>query len=206
VVGVDLAPQLLEVARRRAAAAGLELELHEMGAEQLRFADGAFDGATCAFALMFCPDPLQAVRELRRVVAGAGRVAVAVWDEPARNPYFTTLFQSVAQVFPPAPPPDPKAPGAFRLCSSQLAELLQAGGLADVQVASVPLELTFDSLDHHWQVTLDLAGGLRTRLALLSSEELGRLRSLVGQALQPFLRGDRVHITATALCGSGRAA
>lgn len=78
VVGVDIAPAYLHLARRHAAAAGLRARVSfEIGAiEGLPFADGEFDLAWCAHSLYSLPDPLAALRELRRVVRPGGTVAI----------------------------------------------------------------------------------------------------------------------------------
>ncbi len=57
VIATDISPEMLDVARRRAAQAGLaNLEFREMDGEHLDFPDETFDAVTCAYALMFYPD------------------------------------------------------------------------------------------------------------------------------------------------------
>ena len=67
------------------------------------------DAATFRFGLMFCPDPIRAASEIRRVLRTGGRLAVVVWDVPTKNPFFTALL-GVLSEFVPMPPPDPTAP------------------------------------------------------------------------------------------------
>jgi len=207
VTGIDLAPEMLAAAARQARAANLaQLELREMAAEQLSFADASFDGVTCAFGLMLCPDPVRAVAEMRRVTVAGKRVAVVVWDELANSPYLSTLFRSLAPFFPAAPPSDPKAPGTFRLGPpGELEGALCAGGLAQVSVHTLALELEFASFDEYWQVTLDQAAGLKARIATLADSEQSRLRAVLGEALGPFTRDGRVRIGASLRAGLGGA-
>jgi ubiquinone/menaquinone biosynthesis C-methylase UbiE len=75
VVGVDLNAGMLAVAAARAPA----VEWHEADAAQLPFEDGEFDVVLCEQALMFFADRPAALRELRRVLAPGGRVALSVW-------------------------------------------------------------------------------------------------------------------------------
>jgi ubiquinone/menaquinone biosynthesis C-methylase UbiE len=74
VTGVDLSPEMLAVARRRAEELGRVVELREADAEQLPFADGTFDSAVCALSLCNIPDPVQALNEMRRVLLPGGRL------------------------------------------------------------------------------------------------------------------------------------
>ena len=205
VVAIDLSSEMLAVAARQARAAGLyNLEFLQMGAESLGFPDGSFDGISCGFALMFCPDPVRAAAEMRRVLVPGGRVAVVVWDQLSLCPYLKTLFAAVSQFFPPAPPADPKAPGGFRLSPpGELEAVLQAAGLSDVGVESLPLELEFSSLEEYWQMTLDQAAGLRGRLDTLAEAERARLGEVMREALLPFTTDGRIRIGARVLLGTG---
>jgi ubiquinone/menaquinone biosynthesis C-methylase UbiE len=106
VTGLDLTPKLLEDQRARAADAGVEVELIEGDAEELPFADSAFDVVTSCFGVMFAPRHEVAAAELRRVVRPGGRIAVAAWTPEGLN---GGMFRTVASYMPP-PPPDLKQP------------------------------------------------------------------------------------------------
>lgn len=74
VVGVDLSPGMLNVARRLIAARGWKnVETREADAAQLPFPDESFDKAICSFALNIIPDYMQAIREVKRVLVPGGR-------------------------------------------------------------------------------------------------------------------------------------
>lgn len=74
VVGLDLTPAMLDVARAKVARAGLggTIELVQGNALALPFADGAFDGVTAGFSLRNMADLDGALREMRRVVRPGG--------------------------------------------------------------------------------------------------------------------------------------
>ncbi|MDQ3537213.1 MAG: class I SAM-dependent methyltransferase [Actinomycetota bacterium] len=76
VTGVDLTPELLAVARRRADAAGLQVEWREADALSLPCPDAAFDRVLSTFAVMFAPDPRRAASELVRVCRPGGVIGV----------------------------------------------------------------------------------------------------------------------------------
>ncbi len=101
VTGVDITPKLLDVARRRAAAAGLEIEFVEGDAQELPFEKGSFDRVTSVFGVMFAPDQPLAVAELVRVTKPGGRIAVAAWTPEGMTGQMFTLL---AKYMPPPPP------------------------------------------------------------------------------------------------------
>jgi len=79
VVGVDIATNLLEQARARAASEGLKAEFLEGDAEKLPFPDARFDVVVSMFGAMFAPRPALAAAELVRVCRPDGVIAMANW-------------------------------------------------------------------------------------------------------------------------------
>ena len=85
VLGTDISGRMVDAARGRAAAAGLgPVHFERMDSEALALPDASFDLGYCALGLMYMPDPLQAMREMHRVLRPGGRVALAVWGERTR--------------------------------------------------------------------------------------------------------------------------
>jgi len=197
---------MVEVTRRRAAKAGLDnVDVLEMNASDLRMEDGSFDAVTCACGLMFCPDPAQVVREMRRALVSRGRWAIAVWDEPAKNPFFTTAAKAIGSVLPTAPR-DPNAPGPFRLSApGELERTLRAGGLVDLAVEPLAMTFKLESADAYFRIFTQFAAGVSERLAALPETEQLRARDALRAAAEPFMEGGELRLTATALCGWGRA-
>lgn len=74
VVGVDINQAMLTVARR----VRPDIEWRQSDVAALPFEDGSFDAVLCQMALMFFPDPIQALQEMARVAAPGGTVAVLV--------------------------------------------------------------------------------------------------------------------------------
>ena len=77
--GIDYVPELLEIARRRAAAEDLDIDFAEADAENLPYGDESFDFVLSAIGVMFSADHAQAARELVRVTRPGGRIALASW-------------------------------------------------------------------------------------------------------------------------------
>ena len=86
LVGLDLSPEMLEIARRRAADLGRNVELHEGDAHSLPFEDGTFDSVICTYSLCNIPDPHRAVGEMKRVLRPEGRVILVDHIRSAAKP------------------------------------------------------------------------------------------------------------------------
>ncbi|GMV11179.1 MAG TPA: class I SAM-dependent methyltransferase [Gemmatimonadaceae bacterium] len=119
-VGVDIAPNLLDIARGRAADEGLAISFDEGNAEALPYDDGAFDTVITMFGAMFAPRPQLAAAELLRVVRPAGRIAMANWT-PASF-VGAMLKAHVAMVPPPAGIPSTLLWGDEATARERLAE------------------------------------------------------------------------------------
>ena len=79
VTGVDIATNLLEQARVRAAEEGLKIQFDEGDAEQLPYGDAQFDVVLSMFGAMFAPRPAKVVNEFKRVCRPGGLLAMANW-------------------------------------------------------------------------------------------------------------------------------
>jgi SAM-dependent methyltransferase len=106
VTGLDLTPELLEIARGRAAQAGLEVTFVEGDAEELPFADGSFDRVTSCFGVMFAPRQQLAADELVRVARPGARIAIAAWTPEGLN---GKMFKTMGSYMP-APPAELQPP------------------------------------------------------------------------------------------------
>jgi SAM-dependent methyltransferase len=93
VVGVDLNPAMLAVARRLRP----DIEWRQADAADLPFPDDSFDVVLCQSALMFFPDVAQALREMERVVTTDGTVAVQVWGRLESQPGYGPFVEVAAR-------------------------------------------------------------------------------------------------------------
>ncbi len=123
VTGLDLTPELLEVARDRAEADGLEIVFIEGDAEELPFADGSFDRVTSCFGVMFAPMQQRAAGELLRVARPGASIAVAAWTPEGLN---GQLFKTVGSYMP-TPAPELKPPVMWGV-EGHVRELFAASG------------------------------------------------------------------------------
>jgi SAM-dependent methyltransferase len=101
VVGVDIAPALVEQARQRAEERGLAIEYLAGDAEALGLDSQSFDLVASTCGVMFAPDHEAVARELARATKPGGRIALACWTPDSG---LAQMFQ-VMRPFQPTPPP-----------------------------------------------------------------------------------------------------
>lgn len=90
VVGVDLSESMLQVAERTAPL----VDWHLGDAQNLPFESESFDVVLSQAGLMFFPDPVGAVTEMRRVLRPGGRLAVQVWASSPPNEHFASIVSN----------------------------------------------------------------------------------------------------------------
>ena len=133
VVGVDLASRLLEQARTKAMAAGLDnVEFRQADMTALEYPDGNFDAVVSVFSIFFVPDMESLVRELWRMVRPGGKLAVTTWGprifEPAYSRWLAALGKERADLVTAFNPWD-------RITDVvSVRKLLQDGGIKDAEV------------------------------------------------------------------------
>lgn len=139
VTGLDITPELLEIARASAAERALEAEFIEGDAEQLPFEDGSFDLVTSSFGVMFAPQQQQAADELARVARPGARIAVAAWTPEGLN---GTMFRTIASYT--TPPPDGFQPPVMWGVEDHVTGLFAAAG-AELSFERHAVSFTHDS-------------------------------------------------------------
>ena len=104
VTGVDIAANLLDQARKRAASEQLTIRFEEGDAEELPYDDRTFDVVLTMFGAMFAPRPERVAAELIRVCKPGGLIAMANWTPQG---FVGKSFQLTAKMVPPPPVPPP---------------------------------------------------------------------------------------------------
>lgn len=94
VTGVDLSPDMIDVASSTPASGGAPIEWKVADAASLPLEDGSQDAALCQMGLMFMEDKVAALTELRRVLRPGGRIVV---NTPGRiQPPFELMERAIA--------------------------------------------------------------------------------------------------------------
>ena len=138
VIGLDLAPNLLEQARKRAAAENLKIEFIEGDAEKLPYDAARFDVVMSMFGAMFAPRPEVVAAELLRVCRPGGLIAMGNWTPEG---FVGQMFQITARH---APPPPGMLPPSLWGVEKVVAERLGAGAGKVARLETSKRELLFD--------------------------------------------------------------
>lgn len=185
VVGVDLAENLLELARLKANQQRLaNIHFQTGDLTELEFAGGSFDVAVCVFGIFFVPDMESAVRELRRVVRPGGRVAITTWGPRFFEPVNTTFWNSVRKV-------KPELYKGFnpwdRICEPEaLRSLLSVAELKGIDVEAENGSQPIDAPEDWWPMVM--GSGYRGTLDQLSRTE----REQVKEENFSFIRAENI--------------
>jgi SAM-dependent methyltransferase len=187
----DQAPEMVEIARRRAAELGLDnVDFAVIDAQRLELEPGTFDAALCRWGYMLMADPDQAMRRTRLALREGGRLALATWDRPDRNlwmaaPVMTLVARGVL------PPPDPADPSPFALHDpADLARRLRDAGFSSVRTDRVEFEQGYPSFDEYWAETMDLAAPIADALAGLGPDAAQAARAGTREMLSRFIPPD----------------
>jgi SAM-dependent methyltransferase len=108
VIGVDPAARLLEVARARAADAGLEASFALGEGAAIPVDGGTIDVVVSVFGVIFAPDATAAAAELARVVTPHGRIVLSAWLPGGAVGEVVRMSRQTAMAAlgaPPGPPP-----------------------------------------------------------------------------------------------------
>ena len=193
VIGIDLADRMLDVAKRKATSPGLSNVVFRTGdVTTLPFEAASFDAVTSRFCLMFLPDIPKAATEVARVLKPGGWLAAAVWSTPDKNPSIRLSLEAIKQVVE-LPPPDPTAPGIFRLAKpGDLSGLLQEAGFTDVAEQEFLAEWSYASTEEYYTSLTELAAPIQNLMAKLSADQVQDVKRLILQAATQYRRGERI--------------
>lgn len=165
VTAVDISPEMLALARQRAAAMALNnITFLEGRAEAIPADAGRFDTIFASLSLMYVIDRATAAHDIARVLRLGGWFVAAVWSSPEQADI--VLFQQIAGSFAPKPPVPGVGPGALGDPAEFLAQLQRAGIRASVE--SEATGFVFKDFASAWDT---LAGVTTTELPHARQDE-----------------------------------
>jgi SAM-dependent methyltransferase len=180
VTGADLSEGMLAIARRRYP----ELDFVQADAEDLPFADGAFDAVIAAFVVNHLPEPERAAAEWARV---GGRVALAMWGPEEEVAHIGLPTAASAGLDPGFPP----GPSAARFADrDELARLLRSAGLTHVTVDDLRFDLHVSTFDAIWDGILGGTVRVSARFVAATPDQRDQAREMLRRLTEPFRTAD----------------
>jgi SAM-dependent methyltransferase len=172
------------------------VEIRQSAAEQLPFPDGTFDAALAQLVVHFMADPVQGLREMRRVTSPGGTVAACVWDHAGGRGPLAAFWSAVRELDPAA---DDES-GLAGVREGQLAKLFSQAGLDQTSATTLTVRIRHASFDDWWRPFTLGVGPAGVYVASLAPDRRAALR----EQCQRLLPAGPVEITADAWAVSGR--
>ncbi|HYC45065.1 MAG TPA: class I SAM-dependent methyltransferase [Burkholderiales bacterium] len=177
VIGIDPSGAQIEQAAR--GPAGSRAKFQQADAMSLPFAEGSFDIAASALVINFVPDPLAALREMRRVTAPGGIVAGYVWDF-GREFSPSGPFRQAMRAFGANVPP---IPGTMHSSLAALQSLFLRAGMNALGSMTVDVTLAYSDFEDFWNAQTPDYSPTTKIINSMTEGERRRLKRAVRQAL-----------------------
>lgn len=189
VLATDISPQMLSIARQRAASLGLQdaIEFKEGDAETISLPDSAFDAVLCRWGLMFLPDLGEGLSNIYSSLVNGGYLAAAVWASPDKVPFLSVSMKTVVkETGKPMPPSG--TPGPFKLADqSIITDALSKCGFKDIVVERINVIFTFSSPEEYTQFNQAIAAPINAMLADQSQERKEEIWKAVTESASSYV-------------------
>ena len=190
VIGVDLAEQLLDLARTKAIQrrfTNIEFELGDM--LSMRFSPASFDAVVCVFGIFFVPDMAKAVSELWSRIRPGGKLALTTWGrnfcEPANNAFWCSIKNVRPDLYRGFNPWD-------RIDNPQsLTKIFEEAGVPSPKISAENRLHPISSANDWW--TIVLGTGYRGTIEQLTEPE----RETVKKANMAFINNEKISAVET---------
>lgn len=208
VLGIDISPDLVDIARERSA--GMETVAFELGDAASFAFEGEWDALFSRFGCMFFDAPVPALTHLRSALKPGGRAVLCVWAEPKFNPWAMVPASAATEVLGPAEKVPPGAPGPFGWATPDIfMPILEDAGWTGIAVAEHDLRLPISAGEDPDPVERAIThacriGPLARRLEDHPDAEI-EIRKILVETLRPLVEGDVVMIGARIRIISARA-
>ena len=191
LISSDIAPEMVEQARARAAELGIEnADFRTIDAQWIDLPTASLDGVLARWVHMLLTDPEAALRESRRVLRPGGRLALSVWAGPEDNPWVYAPMEELVAIGA-VEPLDLDAPGVFALRDpGRIRELLERSGFTDIQIEQVSVVWRHADLDEWWDTQLDLSMRLAGAVTALTPAQRDDLRDAIDARLEQYVQLD----------------
>lgn len=205
VTALDLSADLLEIAAERARTRGFtNFKIQQADAQSLPFPDESFDLATSRFGVMFFPDPVLALRDLRRVLRPGARACFLVWgsfDQPYWQSTMGVVHRHVG-----GPLLAPGDPDPFKFSSpGSLSEALRNAGFTSIKEETKTLPWAWPgTVEEVWEQAQAVAVPFRPMLERVPASEWPAIHAEVHAAVRQYWDGEKIAFGVSVVLASGK--
>jgi SAM-dependent methyltransferase len=194
--GLDLSVPMIEMARRRAGAAGVEnSQFIAADAQRYGFEPGRFDALISRFGVMFFDDPVAAFANLGRAARPDAGLTLIAWRGAEENPFMTTAERAAAPLLPELAPRDPTGPGQFAFADAErVGSILAASGWRDIDIQPLDVACTLSADDLEVYVTR--MGPVALLLPDLDAPRRSAVAAAVRRAFDVYMSAGAARFTA----------
>lgn len=165
VVALDQSSEMLDIARERATQLDLKnVEFLESDAEQTVYPNGYFDAVVCRWGLMYLPNLVTTLANVRQMLMPNGKLAAAIWDVPERTPFISLAFSTAREMFE-LPQPLPGTPYPSGLADGVIEDAMEQAGFSSIRTENVTVEFAFPSAAYYVRYMQDVAAPVNALLA-----------------------------------------
>jgi ubiquinone/menaquinone biosynthesis C-methylase UbiE len=211
VIGVDLSPEMIEVAKEEGAHQGLTNAFFQVVKDESlsMFSDNTFDSVVCRNGLMFMPDPVKALKAFLRVLKPEGKASVTVWGSPDKSPVMAVVMKTISKHVPDMKQPSAAASGTpggpFSIPSvDMLRDYFLKGGFFNFNAEKIEVTVAqTDTAEQLWQGMTEVTGFLVILLSKMPEEKKLAIKKDVIEALRKiFPSSDPVKFTGELILGT----
>ena len=188
-LATDISPQMLSIARQRAASLGLQdvIEFKEGDAETISLPASEFDAVLCRWGLMFLPDLRNGLLNIYESLVNGGYLAAAVWASPDKVPFLSVSMNTVVkETGKPMPPSG--TPGPFKLADQGIITgALSECGFKDIVVERFNVIFTFSSAEEYTQFNQAIAAPINVMLADQTQERKKEIWEAVTESASRYV-------------------
>lgn len=204
LVSTDLAPAMVEIARKRGAELGItNADYRVLDAQAMDLDNASFAGVICRWAFMLMPDPTAGFRECHRVLKPGGRLAFAVFTGPEDNAFASLPGRVLREqgLLPPAPEASAWQPGILALADrTRLDAHIAGAGFTSVHIEPVDMAWRFANTGEYWTFLVEVTA-LGPVVRALTGATRDAVRREIDARLTPFTRDGRIALPARCWCG-----
>ena len=205
VMYTDLIPGMVNAAAAEARRRGItNIDFRQCAADSLPFAENSFDVVVSRLGAMFFPDPLAALREMRRVAKRRGKLSAVVWYKSEFNPFSYEVTQIVSRHLPSDSSP---THDAFRFAEpGKLAGVFNQAGATESRERLLKFDIAAPiSPEEFWELRSDTSGTLRDKLKAASPETRQKVRQEVLAAISRYFPNNQMRFPGQMLIVTGTA-